>query len=316
MGRIVADSFDELDRIEALVAGGLPGAAVLVRVTPGVEAHTHEYIATGADDSKFGFTVVDRRGARRRAARRQVRRAAASPGSTATSGRRSSALESFALAVARWSPISRADVAPTRPARRSARSTWAAVSACRYTADDLDAPPIAEFAASSATRSRGACRDAGLDPAPAPHRRGRAARSPVPPAITLYTVGTIKEIPGVRTYVAVDGGMSDNPRPATYGAGYEAFVPGPRRPRPGRSVATVAGKHCEQGDLLVARRPPARRPRGRRRAGHAGHRRLRVLDGVELQPGAALGGRVRPRRRRAGSSSAGRSLDDLVARDA
>jgi diaminopimelate decarboxylase len=69
-------------------------------------------------------------------------------------------------------------------------------------------------------------------------------------AITLYTVGTLKEIPGVRTYCSVDGGMSDNPRPVLYGSGYEAFLPrATDAPRP-RSV-TVVGKHCESGDLLV-----------------------------------------------------------------
>jgi len=68
--------------------------------------------------------------------------------------------------------------------------------------------------------------------------------------LTLYRVGTIKEIAGVRTYVAVDGGMSDNPRPATYGARYEVFDP-TRAGEPRPLVATVAGKHCEQGDLLV-----------------------------------------------------------------
>jgi diaminopimelate decarboxylase len=69
-------------------------------------------------------------------------------------------------------------------------------------------------------------------------------------AVTLYTVGTIKEIPGVRTYVAVDGGMSDNPRPVLYGSGYETFLPravDARRDLPVR----VVGKHCESGDLLV-----------------------------------------------------------------
>ena len=78
-----------------------------------------------------------------------------------------------------------------------------------------------------------------------------AGRSIAGPAgVTLYTVGTIKQIPGVRTYVAVDGGMSDNPRPATYGAAYEAALPA-RITAPRPLVATVAGKHCEQGDLLV-----------------------------------------------------------------
>jgi diaminopimelate decarboxylase len=71
-----------------------------------------------------------------------------------------------------------------------------------------------------------------------------------PCAITLYRVGTVKEIPGIGTYVAVDGGMSDNPRPVLYGAGYEAYLParmGEARPRRG----AVVGKHCEQGDVIV-----------------------------------------------------------------
>ena len=69
-------------------------------------------------------------------------------------------------------------------------------------------------------------------------------------AVTLYTVGTIKDLPGIRTYVAVDGGMSDNPRPVLYGSGYETFLPravDADRPR----TVTVVGKHCESGDLLV-----------------------------------------------------------------
>jgi diaminopimelate decarboxylase len=69
-------------------------------------------------------------------------------------------------------------------------------------------------------------------------------------AITLYSVGTIKDIPGIRTYVSVDGGMSDNPRPVLYGSGYEAFLP--REVEADRDrVVTVVGKHCESGDILV-----------------------------------------------------------------
>jgi diaminopimelate decarboxylase len=69
-------------------------------------------------------------------------------------------------------------------------------------------------------------------------------------ALTLYRVGTVKELPGIRTYVAVDGGMSDNPRPVLYGSGYEAFLPratDAERPR----TATIVGKHCESGDVVV-----------------------------------------------------------------
>jgi diaminopimelate decarboxylase len=68
--------------------------------------------------------------------------------------------------------------------------------------------------------------------------------------VTLYTVGTIKELPGIRTYLAVDGGMSDNPRPVLYGSGYEAFLPrATRADRP--FIATIVGKHCESGDVIV-----------------------------------------------------------------
>src|SRR5439155_20428683 len=118
-----------------------------------------------------------------------------------------------------------------------------------YTADDVDAPSITEFAGVVRDAYAAACRDAGLEPAPAlTIEAGRSIAGPS--GITLYTIGTVKDIPGVRTYVAVDGGMSDNPRPATYGAAYEACVPS-RVAEARPFVATVAGKHCEQGDLLV-----------------------------------------------------------------
>jgi diaminopimelate decarboxylase len=246
VGRIVADSFDELDRIEALVAGGRPAPTVLVRVTPGVEAHTHEYIATGADDSKFGFTVAN--GTARDAALRVAKSEAMRFGGFHCHiGSQILVLESFALAAAIVADLA-ADVT---------RATGAPVPEINlggglgvpYTADEVDAPDIAEFGRTTRASYADACAAAGLDPPPAlTIEAGRSIAGPA--GVTLYTVGTIKEIPGVRTYVAVDGGMSDNPRPATYGAVYEAAVPARitvRRPL----VATVAGKHCEQGDLLV-----------------------------------------------------------------
>ena len=137
-------------------------------------------------------------------------------------------------------------------------------------------------------------------------RPGRASPPGSPPspgasivaaaAVTLYTVGTIKDLPGIRTYVSVDGGMSDNPRPVLYGSGYETFLARAVDAERDRTVRVV-GKHCESGDLLVREgRVPADLAR-RRRAVHAGHGRLRPLDGLELQQGAAPGRRVRARRR-------------------
>jgi diaminopimelate decarboxylase len=246
VGRIVADSFDEFDRIEALVAAGAARPRVLVRVTPGVEAHTHEYIATGADDSKFGFTVSN--GMARDAALRVAKSDAMEFGGFHCHiGSQILVLESFARAATVVAELA-ADVA---------RATGAPVPEINlggglgvpYTLGDLDAPSISEFGHETRANYAAACATFELDPAP--RLTVEAGRSIAAPAgVTLYTVGTIKEIPGVRTYVAVDGGMSDNPRPSTYGATYEAGLPAritALRPL----VATVAGKHCEQGDLLV-----------------------------------------------------------------
>ena len=105
------------------------------------------------------------------------------------------------------------------------------------------APSITEWAESVLS----ACRDAGID-GTVLAEPGRAVVAQA--GITLYTVGTIKEVPGVRTYLSVDGGMSDNPRPVLYGSGYEAMLPraaAADRPRP----VTIVGKHCESGDVLV-----------------------------------------------------------------
>jgi diaminopimelate decarboxylase len=246
VGGIVADSFDELDRIEALVATGAAPPHVLVRVTPGVEAHTHEYIATGADDSKFGFTVSN--GSARDAALRVAKSEAMGFGGFHCHiGSQILVLESFARAAAVVAELA-ADVERALGAPVPEINLGGGLGV-PYTTDDLDAPSIAEFGRETRAGFADACTSFGLDPAPV--LTVEAGRSIAAPAgVTLYTVGTIKEIPGVHTYVAVDGGMSDNPRPATYGAAYEAALPA-RITAARPLVATVAGKHCEQGDLLV-----------------------------------------------------------------
>jgi diaminopimelate decarboxylase len=246
VGRIVVDGFDELDRLETLVATGLPRPRVLVRVTPGVEAHTHEYIVTGTDDSKFGFTVAN--GTALDAATRVAKNDAMEfAGLHCHIGSQILALGSYARAVS----------VVVELAAQIADATGVTVDELNlggglgvpYTADDLDAPSIADFARFVRDAYDDACSAAPLEPRP--RLCMEAGRSIAGPAgITLYTVGAIKEIPDVRTYVAVDGGMSDNPRPSTYGASYETFLParaGAARPL----VASVAGKHCEQGDVLV-----------------------------------------------------------------
>ena len=232
VGRIVADSFDEIDRLVRLGFGG----EVLVRVTPGVEAHTHEFIETGTDDSKFGFTVSTG------AAADAVARVAASPtlrfgGIHAHIGSQVFRMDSYAEAAA----------VVARFAAECERTTGVEIPVvnlggglgARYVADD-PGTSVTEYAAALRT---------GLGDRRVMVEPGRSIAAAA--GITLYRVGTVKRITGGRTYVAVDGGMSDNPRPVLYGAGYEAFLP--RRldaPRPLR--CSVAGKHCEQGDVIVA----------------------------------------------------------------
>jgi diaminopimelate decarboxylase len=253
VGRVVADSFDELDRLESLAAGRSSRPDVLVRVTPGVEAHTHEFIETGTDESKFGFTVVD--GVARAAALRVARSPSLElAGLHCHIGSQIYVLESYRLAmeivVALAAEIEAESGAPVRELNLGGGL------GVRYLLDDPD-HTVAEYAAMVRSAFDATVAAAGLASAPRLMvEPGRSISGPA--AITLYRVGTVKEIPGGRTYVAVDGGMSDNPRPVLYGAGYEAYLPA-RIDEPRPLVCSIAGKHCEQGDLVVA---DARLPEG------------------------------------------------------
>jgi diaminopimelate decarboxylase len=232
-GRIVVDSFEEMDRIDGLVGDGHAPPDVLVRINPGIEAHTHEYLRTGAVDSKFGFGLAAGRAAE------AVERVTASAsmqfkGVHAHIGSQVFETSFFERAVNALAPFVGSSGA-------SELSVGGGLEVA-YVAGEV-APSISEWA--DAVNS--ACATAGVE-AQILAEPGRSIVAAA--AVTLYTVGTIKEIDGVRTYVAVDGGMSDNPRPVLYGSGYEAFLP--------RSTAAarpwnvrIVGKHCESGDVIV-----------------------------------------------------------------
>jgi diaminopimelate decarboxylase len=232
VGRVVADSFDELGRLERL---GFPGD-VLVRVTPGVEAHTHEYIETGTERSKFGFSVAT--GAALDAVARVVSSTELRFGGIHCHiGSQVFRLDSYAKAAGVIGAF--ADACERATGQAVPLVDAGGGLGTRYLVGDPD-PSIAEYA--GALRSAIGDRPLMVEP-------GRSIAAAA--ALTLYRVGTVKEIAGVTTYVAVDGGMSDNPRPVLYGAGYEAYLPtraAERRPR----VVSIAGKHCEQGDVIVA----------------------------------------------------------------
>lgn len=230
---IVVDSFDELDRLDSLHAEGLPAPKVLARITPGVHAHTHEFIATGQDDSKFGFNLgngdahkaVDRM---RRSLSVQLEGVHCHIGSNVfEAGNFAKAAEVMAAFAM---PLDLPEL------------VLGGGLGVPYVQGE-EAPSISQWGnvLLDACQALGVRSNVCVEP-------GRSIVAGA--AITVYTVGTVKHIPGVRTYVSVDGGMSDNPRPVLYGSGYEAFLPrAVLAPRPER--ARLVGKHCESGDVLI-----------------------------------------------------------------
>jgi diaminopimelate decarboxylase len=257
VARIAVDSSDEIDRLEALLGDGtadetgdetgaevgrswrdsLPGGRqdVLIRVTPGVEAHTHEYVMTGQVDSKFGFGL-DSGAASEAAERLRKIPGVRIVGVHAHIGSQIFRSDSFAREVAALAPfVSELGV--------SELCIGGGLGVAYLNGET--APTLVDWAATV----RAACRDARIpQEVRVTAEPGRAIVATA--GMTLYTVGTVKELPGIRLYVSVDGGMSDNPRPVLYGSGYEAFLP--RSPDARRPLeARIVGKHCESGDVVV-----------------------------------------------------------------
>ena len=232
--RIVVDSFDELDRLDALHAEGIgPVPDVLLRITPGVHAHTHEFIATGQDDSKFGFNLGNGD------AMRAVERARSSSsvnlvGLHCHIGSNVFAASSFGKA---------AEVMANFAAPLELPELVLGGGLGVAYVESEEAPSITQWG----HVLRDACDALGVT-ARVSVEPGRSIVAAA--AITVYTLGTIKHIPGVRTYFAVDGGMSDNPRPVLYGSGYESLLA--RAPFAERDLlGRLVGKHCESGDVLL-----------------------------------------------------------------
>jgi diaminopimelate decarboxylase len=234
VGRIVVDGADDLARLARLAAGRALPQPVLLRVTPGVEAHTHEFVRTGQEDTKFGASLASGEAARLLEVLRGCD-GLALVGLHAHIGSQVFDVGSLAQAAELlgrfFAPLGLEELCV------------GGGLGVAYVAGE-SAPSIAEWGRAV----RAAVARAGV----AAHVRVTAepGRSIVAAAgITLYTVGAIKEL-APRTYVAVDGGMSDNPRPVLYGSGYEAFLPRATGAWRGRA-ARVVGKHCESGDVLV-----------------------------------------------------------------
>ena len=244
IGCFVVDSFHEIELLAAAARRRGVRQRVLVRLTPGVRPSTHSYVQTGQADSKFGFGLTE--GLADEAVRRllaaddlELVGVHAHIGSQIfdlSSHRRE--VEVLFAAVAEW--------------RREHGFDCRLVNfggglGIRYTEQDRPSS-IAEFAEAVVSSARASAERYGL---PLPRLLVEPGRSIAgKAAITLYRVGTIKRVPDGRTYVAVDGGMSDNIRPMLYGSRYEAMI-GNRADVPADFETTVVGKHCESGDVLV-----------------------------------------------------------------
>jgi diaminopimelate decarboxylase len=230
---VIVDSFDEMDRIDTLIAAGAgPVPDVVLRITPGVSAYTHEFISTGQNDSKFGFNLEN--GDAHRAVDRARRSSAMNlVGVHCHIGSNVFEASSFAKAAEVM-----ADFAVPLDLPELVLGGGLGVA---YVVGE-EAPTITQWGnvLLDACESLGVRSKVSVEP-------GRAIVASA--AMTVYTVGTVKDIPGVRTYVSVDGGMSDNPRPVLYGSGYESFLPR-AVDDPRAMTARLVGKHCESGDVL------------------------------------------------------------------
>jgi diaminopimelate decarboxylase len=230
IGHLVVDSFSEIERAERMLDRAQD---VLIRVTPGIKPSTHSYVQTGQLDSKFGFGLSDGLAAEAVRRVRESRRLNL-VGIHAHIGSQIFELEPYVKTIQML-----ADFIDFECHLLNVGGGLGIA----YTADDEPAS-IEDYVDVTV---RGVQR--AFDPVP--RILIEPGRSLVGNAgITIYRVGTIKEIPGVRTYVAVDGGMSDNLRPMLYGARYEAAL-ADRPEAPSTHVCTVAGMHCESGDLLI-----------------------------------------------------------------
>lgn len=230
--RIIVDSMDEIGRLAHLVSSDRP-ATCLVRTTPGIEAHTHEYVRTGHEDTKFGFSLANGDAQRAVSELRQIPHVSVE-GIHCHIGSQIFSLDSYRETIRLV-----ADFVKSNGVNELCIGGGLGVA---YVEDE-SAPSILEWA----TTVREALKGIGLSDVQVTAEPGRSivARA----GLTVYEVGT-RKVAAHRNYLAVDGGMSDNPRPVLYGSGYEAVLV--RAPRAQRSTAyRIVGKHCETGDFLI-----------------------------------------------------------------
>ncbi|HUG16767.1 MAG TPA: diaminopimelate decarboxylase [Thermomicrobiales bacterium] len=246
VGSIIIDNFDEIDLLAALTRERDGAADVMLRLNPGIDVHTHNYRKTGIPDSKFGLGIATGDAAR------AVERILAVPGLRlrgyhAHIGSQIFEIEPFTETV----DALFAFAAETRDRHGIIPDEISPGGGFGIPYEDADlTTPIDSYAQDVAGATVAAARRWDM---PEPELTVEPGRSIVGQAgVAVYTLGARKHIPGVRTYVSVDGGMADNIRPALYGARYTAELV--RAPSTGAtSPVTIAGKYCESGDVLIDR---------------------------------------------------------------
>ncbi|MFC8616948.1 diaminopimelate decarboxylase [Micromonospora purpureochromogenes] len=244
VGRIILDSFTEIDRLTALARerGVRPG--VLIRVTVGVEAHTHEFIATAHEDQKFGFSLAG--GAAAAAAFKVLDEGVLDlRGLHSHIGSQIFDASGFEVSARRVLAL-QAQIRDARGVELPELDLGGGFGIAYTTQDDPASPQ--DLAKRLRKIVDGECAAERLA---VPHLSIEPGRAIVGPAVfTLYEVGTVKDVDGIRTYVSVDGGMSDNIRTALYDASYSATMAN-RASVAEPMLARVVGKHCESGDIVV-----------------------------------------------------------------
>ena len=244
VGRIVVDSFEEIERLTSLANATGKRPSVLVRVTVGVEAHTHEFIATAHEDQKFGFSLAG--GAAFAAATRILDDGVLDlAGLHSHIGSQIFDTSGFEVAARRVLGL-QAQIRDARGVELPELDLGGGFGIAYTTQDDPSTP--GDLAKRLEKIVEGEC---GLASLRKPRLSIEPGRAIVGPSVfTLYEVGTVKDVDGIRTYVSVDGGMSDNIRTALYDASYSATVAN-RGSAAEPLLARVVGKHCESGDIVV-----------------------------------------------------------------
>ncbi|MFE7593455.1 diaminopimelate decarboxylase [Kitasatospora sp. NPDC057512] len=244
VGHIVVDSYEEIGRLAAIAARQGVRQQVLIRITVGVEAHTHEFIATAHEDQKFGLSLTG--GAAAEAVRRVLGHDSLElRGIHSHIGSQIFDMAGFEVAARRVVGLL-AGIRDEHGVQLPEIDLGGGLGIA-YTSEDDPREP-AEIAAALADIVRRECAAADLDAPRLSVEPGRAIVGPT--AFTLYEVGTVKPLEGLRTYVSVDGGMSDNIRTALYDAEYSvALVSRTSDAEP--MLVRVVGKHCESGDIVV-----------------------------------------------------------------